>query len=194
MGNHKSPFCQVTITQNGEAIVGTVGATELQVNAPAVAAAAPPAAEAAPAAQAAAPRSRFRAWNNCVPGASTGKTPNHEGCHCDEADSSTHTSPCASEAWLQFPSLALRACVWWQAQTEQPPAALRVYPSQVSLTTARDSQSIVVQAEYANGITRDVTDKVDVEARSRRHRCPRRKSTLPKCRRRTPSLRSLLNR
>jgi hypothetical protein len=55
VGNHKTPFCQVTITQNGEPIVGTVGSTELQVNEPAVAAAAPPAAEAAPAAQAAAP-------------------------------------------------------------------------------------------------------------------------------------------
>jgi hypothetical protein len=55
VGNHKTPFCHVTITQNGEPIVGTVGTTELQVNEPAVAAAAPPAAEAAPAAQAAAP-------------------------------------------------------------------------------------------------------------------------------------------
>jgi hypothetical protein len=54
-GNHKTPFCQVTITQNGEPIVGTVGSTELQVNEPPVAAAAPPAAESAPAAQAAAP-------------------------------------------------------------------------------------------------------------------------------------------
>jgi hypothetical protein len=55
VGNHKTPFCQVTITQNGEPIVGTVGSTELQVNEPAVAAAATPAAEAAPAAQSAAP-------------------------------------------------------------------------------------------------------------------------------------------
>lgn len=54
VGNHKTPFCQVTISQNGEPIVGTVGTTELQVNEPAVAAAAP-AAEAAPAAPAAAP-------------------------------------------------------------------------------------------------------------------------------------------
>jgi hypothetical protein len=56
VGNHKTPFCQVTITQNGEPIIGTVGTTELQVNEPPVAAAAPPpAAEPAPAAQAAAP-------------------------------------------------------------------------------------------------------------------------------------------
>jgi hypothetical protein len=55
VGNHKTPFCQVTITQNGEPIVGTVGTTELQVNEPAVAAAAPPAADAAPAGPAAAP-------------------------------------------------------------------------------------------------------------------------------------------
>jgi hypothetical protein len=34
VGNHKTLFCQVTITQHGEPIVGTVGGTELQVNAP----------------------------------------------------------------------------------------------------------------------------------------------------------------
>ena len=45
VGSHKSLFCQVTITQNGEPIVGTVGTTELQVNEPPAAApAAPPAA------------------------------------------------------------------------------------------------------------------------------------------------------
>lgn len=36
---------------------------------------------------------------------------------------------------------------------------LHVYPSQVSLTTARDSQSLVVQLVSPDGITRDVTDK-----------------------------------
>jgi hypothetical protein len=56
VGTHKSPFCQVTITQNGEPIVGTVGGTELQVNAPAAAAAAPAAATPAPAQAAAAPK------------------------------------------------------------------------------------------------------------------------------------------
>ncbi|MHB1561301.1 MAG: DUF1549 and DUF1553 domain-containing protein [Isosphaeraceae bacterium] len=42
----------------------------------------------------------------------------------------------------------------------KPPAALvgiAVYPPEVSLTTARDRQSLVVQATYADGITRDVT-------------------------------------
>ena len=36
-------------------------------------------------------------------------------------------------------------------------AELRVYPQDVSLTTKRDRQSVVVQALYADGITRDVT-------------------------------------
>ena len=36
-------------------------------------------------------------------------------------------------------------------------AALRVYPAEVKLTTARDYQSFVVQAVQADGITRDVT-------------------------------------
>ncbi len=37
--------------------------------------------------------------------------------------------------------------------------ALHVYPGQITLTTSRDAQTVVVQAEYADGITHDVTDK-----------------------------------
>lgn len=55
VGSHKSLFCQVSITQNGEPIVGTVGASELQVNAPPAAAPAPPTEAAKPAEPAAAP-------------------------------------------------------------------------------------------------------------------------------------------
>ncbi len=59
VGSHKSLFCQVTITQNGEPIIGTVGSTELQVNEPpAVAAAAPAPAAAAAATPAAAPAAK----------------------------------------------------------------------------------------------------------------------------------------
>jgi hypothetical protein len=36
-------------------------------------------------------------------------------------------------------------------------AELRVYPTNVNLTTSRDRQSLVVQAIYADGLTRDVT-------------------------------------
>ena len=46
------------------------------------------------------------------------------------------------------------------SQATETAVALHVYPSEVALATARDGQSIVVQAEYASGITRDVTDKV----------------------------------
>src|SRR5690349_3498371 len=35
---------------------------------------------------------------------------------------------------------------------------LAVYPPEIQLTGARDRQSIVVQATYADGITRDVTN------------------------------------
>ncbi len=42
----------------------------------------------------------------------------------------------------------------------EAPIALHVFPRQIALTTSRDAQSIVVQAEYANGITRDVTEHV----------------------------------
>ena len=38
--------------------------------------------------------------------------------------------------------------------------SLHVYPRQITLSTMSDAQSVVVQAEYADGITRDVTDKV----------------------------------
>src|SRR5690606_33493346 len=36
---------------------------------------------------------------------------------------------------------------------------LRVFPPQVSLTTNRDFQSVVVQAVYDDGLTRDVTSQ-----------------------------------
>ena len=40
-------------------------------------------------------------------------------------------------------------------------AELRVYPPEVSLLTGKDFQSIVVQAVFADGITRDVTGQAD---------------------------------
>jgi len=46
------------------------------------------------------------------------------------------------------------------ADSQAAPAAmteLRVFPADVNLTTVRDRQSLVVQAAYADGITRDVT-------------------------------------
>jgi hypothetical protein len=55
VGSHKSLFCQVSITQNGEPIVGTVGTSELQVNAPPAAAPTPAPEAAKPAEPAAAP-------------------------------------------------------------------------------------------------------------------------------------------
>ena len=44
------------------------------------------------------------------------------------------------------------------ASAEAPkPAQLNVYPADVQLTTVRDRQSVIVQAEFPDGITRDVT-------------------------------------
>jgi hypothetical protein len=43
------------------------------------------------------------------------------------------------------------------AKPPAPLTELAVYPPEIQLTTARDRQSIVVQATYADGITRDVT-------------------------------------
>ncbi len=39
----------------------------------------------------------------------------------------------------------------------QPVAAVRVYPAEIKLSSHRDRQSFIVQAEYPDGITRDVT-------------------------------------
>jgi Protein of unknown function (DUF1549)/Protein of unknown function (DUF1553) len=39
------------------------------------------------------------------------------------------------------------------------PVAIRVYPPDVNLTSARDRQSVIVQSVYADGVTHDVTDQ-----------------------------------
>jgi hypothetical protein len=41
----------------------------------------------------------------------------------------------------------------------EDPIALRVFPADVHLTTVRDRQSLIVQAEYASGLTQDVTSE-----------------------------------
>ncbi len=52
------------------------------------------------------------------------------------------------------------ACLSWSAisRADGPaPAKLEVFPPDIQLSTARDRQLLVVQATYADGITRDVT-------------------------------------
>ncbi|MEO1997622.1 MAG: hypothetical protein ABGZ17_20365, partial [Planctomycetaceae bacterium] len=39
---------------------------------------------------------------------------------------------------------------------DAPVAAVNVYPSEIKLTTQRDHQSLIVQAVFADGLTRDV--------------------------------------
>src|ERR1700733_11631251 len=63
-----------------------------------------------------------------------------------------------------FACSAMLTAAWTQARagvaesTAPPkPAEILVYPPDVELTTARDRQSLIVQARYADGITRDVT-------------------------------------
>jgi hypothetical protein len=68
----------------------------------------------------------------------------------------------ASEGFVALTlACASGLCLVSPAQADDAPIALRVFPREVSLSTARDVQAIVVQAEYANGITRDVTDKAE---------------------------------
>ncbi|MCO6453926.1 MAG: DUF1553 domain-containing protein [Pirellulaceae bacterium] len=45
------------------------------------------------------------------------------------------------------------------AAQEPSPASIGVYPADVHLNTVRDYQSLIVQAVYPDGITRDVTDE-----------------------------------
>ncbi|MGD9636609.1 MAG: DUF1549 domain-containing protein, partial [Pirellulales bacterium] len=57
-------------------------------------------------------------------------------------------------------SLLIAGALPSAAARGEAPVALRIYPGEVSLTTASDRQSLVAQAEYANGVTRDVTGEV----------------------------------
>src|SRR5438067_3890142 len=61
---------------------------------------------------------------------------------------------------------ALGAILLATASLAQSPtaglASLDVFPADVNLTTSRDRQSFVVQATYADGLTRDVTAEAKV--------------------------------
>jgi hypothetical protein len=48
-----------------------------------------------------------------------------------------------------------------------PPSELRIYPTNVNLATSRDRQSVVVQAVYEDGLTRDVTSDASFTLRDR---------------------------
>lgn len=80
----------------------------------------------------------------------------HWLCQCTARFALRSSTACGVVARLV---LLLLAALTSQASAAESPTALRVYPGDVNLTTARDGQSIVVQAEYANGITRDVTSE-----------------------------------
>ena len=49
------------------------------------------------------------------------------------------------------------------AQGPNPLVAIRVYPNAIHLTNGRDRQSLVVQAEWQNGVTQDVTEDSQFE-------------------------------
>ena len=53
--------------------------------------------------------------------------------------------------------IALSGLLASGAAAQENPVSLEVFPEDVNLNTLRDRQSFVVQAAYANGITRDVT-------------------------------------
>ena len=49
------------------------------------------------------------------------------------------------------------------AQTKAQPVDLRVYPETITLTGARDSQTVIAQAVFADGLTRGITDDLELE-------------------------------
>jgi hypothetical protein len=64
--------------------------------------------------------------------------------------------------WLAFAAVLTAMLAPGLASAAEPasapkPAEILVYPPDVQLTTSRDRQSLIVQARYADGITRDVT-------------------------------------
>ncbi len=59
---------------------------------------------------------------------------------------------------LVISNCAVSNCVF---ANDLAPKSIQVFPANIDLTTKRDSQSIVVQAFYENGLTEDVTDKVE---------------------------------
>src|SRR6516225_8748417 len=60
-------------------------------------------------------------------------------------------------------TLALSAIPWGAAPGAAPALTqVAVYPPDINLETARDRQSFVVQATFADGITRDVTGEAAV--------------------------------
>ncbi len=48
------------------------------------------------------------------------------------------------------------------AAAQSPLTSLEVYPPDINLETARDRQSFIVQAWFADGLSRDVTDEAKV--------------------------------
>ena len=71
------------------------------------------------------------------------------------------------------------------------PDQARGLPARLNLSTARDRQSFVVQATYADGITRDVTAEADDHPGQPGARPPRRDDLLPRRRRRDDAGRRL---
>ena len=66
---------------------------------------------------------------------------------------------------LVFVALTMASAVSATGQDAAAPAAvptaIKVFPQNIQLTTVRDRQSMVVQAEFADGITRDITKQVE---------------------------------
>ncbi len=61
------------------------------------------------------------------------------------------------QSWIAAFALLIASTVQPTLADGPKPAQINVYPAEVQLTTVRDRQSLIVQAQYPDGITRDVT-------------------------------------
>lgn len=61
-------------------------------------------------------------------------------------------------AFLVTSIIAIAIPAWCQ---EAAPAKIEVYPTSAKLTTSRDWQSLIIQATYPDGITRDITSEAE---------------------------------
>jgi len=84
--------------------------------------------------------------------------PRHLGCHevlkCEERPAS-----CSILGLGQWALVILSLCLVVSSNAAPALTDLMVSPADVRLTTQQDRQSLVLQAVYADGVTRDVTDK-----------------------------------
>jgi len=76
----------------------------------------------------------------------------------------------AALVWFGLVPTAARVMASTPEDALSKPVRIVVVPNAIELSTARDRQSIVVQAEFADGSTREVTAEITATVVPRSHR------------------------